>query len=273
MADRNLVVSHRGGQYSVGNGMVLEVPPSGFDFRTAGGPRNDIDPFTDDDALQKYPLGTMLRYGDRWFRYCLNGGSSLVVGQVIGAKAVISGHTDETVVMTAGETTLLFTPSGTNITANEYQDGYCSILSGTGAGYAYKILSHPVEESQAAFTITLVDPIVVTGASTPKATLIQSPYGEVIATAVTTRIGAPVGVAQAIVTNAQYGWILTHGPASVLLIGTSVIGNDLVVPTGTTAASVGPRTTALAVKESVVGKTMEASSTNGDTIMVMVTIE
>lgn len=273
MADRNLTVKHRGGLYTVGNGMVLEVPPSGFDFRGSGGPRNDIDPFTDNHATQRYPLGTMLRYGDRWFRYSLNGGSSLAVGQVIGAKAVISGHTDETVAMTAGESTLQFTPSGTNITANEYQDGYCSILSGTGKGYMYKILSHPVETSQAAFTITLMDPVVVTGASTPKATLIQSPYGEVVETAVTTRVGQPVGVAQAIITLAQYGWILTHGPAAVLLIGTSVVGNDVVVATGTTAASVGPRTTALAVKETVVGRAMEASTTNADTIQVFVTIE
>ncbi len=273
MADRNLTVAHRGGIYTTRDGMELHVPPSGFDFRTAAGVGVNIDPFTDDNALQQYPIGTGLVYGSRKFRYALIGGSSLSFGQVIGAKAVIAGHTDETVVMTAAATTALFTPSATAITANEYRDGFLSILSGTGRGM-YQVLNHLAEATGSAqFTLNLIDPIVVTGASTPKGTLIQNPYGEVIATAVTTRIGQPVGVAQGIVTNAQFGWVQTHGPAAVLFIGTSVVGDDVVVPTGTTAGSAGPRTTALAVKETVIGRAMEVTTTNGDTIQVFLTIE
>ena len=273
MVDRNLTVAHRGGHYTTRDGMVLEIPPSGFDFRSAAGVGVNIDPFTEDNASQQYPLGSRLIYGDRWFRYTLMGGADSVFGEVMEAKAMIAGHTDETVVMTGAAVTALFTPSATAVTLNEYRDGYLSILSGTGRGM-YKILSHPAEATgSTAFTLTLIDPIVVTGASTPKATLSQSPYGEVLKSTVTTRVGQPVGVAQGIISAAQFGWIQTHGPVAVLSIGTTVVGNDLVVPTGTTAGSVGPRTTALAVKESVVGRALEVTTTNGDTIQMFCTIE
>ena len=273
MAERNLLV-RRGGIYTTREGMLLEIPPSGFDFRSISGHSGfNPDPFTDDEATQRYPLGTKLTYGNRWFRYALIGGASLSTGQVVGAKALIAGHSDEVWAGTAAAITATFTPSATAITANEYQDGYLNILSGTGKGYIYRILNHPASDGSTIFTLNLIDPIVITGASTPKGTLVQNAYGEIIATAVTTRIGQPVGVAQGIVTNAQFGWVQTHGEASVLLIGTTVVGDDVIVPTGTTAASMGPRTTALDVGETVIGRVLEVSTNNGDHLPVWLTIE
>lgn len=272
MADRNLSMKYRGGIYTVGNGMVLKVPPSGFDFRDTGGPRNDIDPHLDDHSAKRYPLGSKLEYGERWFRYTLAGGSSLVAGNVIGAKAVVAGHLDEalnTAVKGAG--VVKFTPSATNITADEYQDGYLNINDDTGEAYALLVRDHLAETSQAEFDVNLVDPVPVLLGAGATGTLVQSPYGEVIQVAATTRVGQAVGVACAIVTNAQYGWLQTHGPASVLTKGTVVIGNDVVIPSAT-AGAMGPRTTALAVKEQVIGRCMTVNA-DGEHSMVFLTIE
>jgi len=273
MADRNLTVAHRGGIYTTRDGMELHVPPSGFDFRSAAGVGVNIDPWLEDNSAQQYPIGTKLVYGDRWFRYCLAGGSALVVGNVIGAKAVIAGHTDEAVNTAAkGATSLLVTPSATAITANEYRDGYANVNDGTGEGAMLKILSHLAETTGSTeFTVNLIDPVPVAFAAATTVTLIQSPYGEVIQVAVTTRIGQAVGVACCPVTAAQYGWVQTHGPASVLTKGTVVIGDDVVVPTAT-AGAMGPRTTALAVKEQVIGRVMSVNA-DGEHSGVFLTIE
>jgi hypothetical protein len=253
--------------------MELHVPPSGFDFRTAGGPGVNIDPQLDDHSTQRYPLGTRLVYGERWFRYVLVGGSVLVAGNTIGAKAVIGGHTDKAVNTAAkGATSLLVTPSATAITANEYRDGYVNVNDDTGEAYALQILSHLAESSGSAeFTVNLIDPVPVAFAAATTVTLVQSPWGEVIQVAVTTRIGQIVGVAVCPVTAAQFGWVQTHGPCSVLTAGTVVIGNDVVVPTGA-AGAMGPRTTALAVKEQVIGRCMTVNA-SGEHSMVYLTIE
>lgn len=261
MADRNLVVVHRGGIYSTRDGMVLNVPASGFDFRTAGGIPSTIDPFLEDETNQQFPLGTLLIDGQRWYRYSLAGGSSLVAGNMLGAKAVISGHTDEALNSAAkGAGVVKLTPSSTAITANEYRDGYLNINDDTGEAYALRVLSHLAETTGSTeFDVNVIDPVSVTLGAGATGTLVQSPYGEVIQVAATTRVGMAVGAACAVVTNAQFGWIQTKGPASILTAGTLVIGNDVVVPTGT-AGAVGPRTTALAVKEQVVGRCMTVNA-------------
>ena len=273
MADRNLTVKLRGGIYSTPEGMVLEVPLSGYDWRAQHGGIPSIDPFLEDNATQQWPLGTKLRDGERWFRYVLAGGTSLVAGNVLGAKAVIAGHLDEALNSAVkGATAVLFTPSATAITANEYRDGYLNINDDAGEAYALKVLNHLAETTGTTeFTVNLIDPVAVALGAGATGTLVQSPYGEVIQVAVTTRVGQAVGAGCGIVTNAQFGWIQTHGPASVLGAGTLVIGDDVIVPTGT-AGACGPRTTALAVKEQVIGRVMTVNA-SGEHSMIFLTIE
>lgn len=273
MADRNLVVAHRGGVYTTRDGMELHVPPSGFDFRTAAGVGVNIDPFLEDNAAQQYPLGTRLVYGIRTFRYVLMGSGSSVAGDVYTSHNVVAGHVDETISGAAkGDLTIDFTPSATAITANEYLDGFLSILSGTGLGHSYQVLSHPLSDGTTKIALALIDPIALALSSTPKGSLHQSPWGEVIQAAVTTKVGQAVGFAQGIVTNAQYGWLQTRGPGAVTIKGTVVKGNDLVNFTAT-AGAVGPRTTALNVNEQVVAVCLEASSTDDDTVAAFITID
>ncbi len=273
MADRNLVIAHRGGIYTTREGMELHVPPSGFDFRTAIGPSNNIDPYLEDEANQRYPLGTKLVYGMRTYRYVLFGSVGGVAGDLYTSHNVVAGHVDETIsAAVKGAVTISFTPSATAITANEYRDGFLNILSGTGLGRSYQILSHPASDGTTVFVITLIDPIALTLASTPKGTLHQSPWGEIVPAAANTKVGFAAGFAQGVVTLAQHGWVQTRGPGSVTIKGSVVKGDNLVTQT-TVVGAVGPRTTALDVNETVVAVCMEASATDDDTVAAFITID
>lgn len=273
MVDRNLTVANRGGIYTIRGGMELHVPPSGFDFRSAGGVQA-VDPYLDDNAVQQYPLGTKLVYGVRTYRYTLFGATGGVAGDLYTSHDVVAGHVDETIsAAVKGDKTISFTPSATAITANEYRDGFLNVLSGTGLGRSYQILSHPAESTGSTlFVITLMDPIALTLAATPKGTLHQSPWGEVVPAAANTKVGFAAGFAQGVVTLAQFGWVQTRGPGSVTIKGTTIKGDNLVTQT-TVVGAVGPRTTALDVNETVVAVAMEASATDDDTVAAFITID
>ena len=259
MADRNLSTYYRGGRFSTREGMILEIPPSGFAWGSSV--PSVIDPFTENNAAQVLPLGTKLIYGERVFRYTLAGGTALVAGNVLQGMVGVAGHITEGLDVPAiGATSVEFTPSGTAITANEYQDGFFVQDAGaTGAGYAYKIKSHPVSSGTSAIDLALIDPIVVAIPAAGTGSIIQNPWGEVLQAIATTHTAPVVGVAQAVITAAQYGWVQTRGPASVLTEGTVVKGNVCIAPTGT-AGAVGPRSTALVVKEVPVGYVMNVGA-------------
>jgi len=271
MADRNLDKYYRGGRFSTREGMILEIPPSGFDWSSVVPPV--IDPFTKNSLTQEFPLGTKLIYGERWFRYTRMGGVASVAGNVLQAAAPVAGHTTKALdIPVVGATSVNFTPTATAITANEYQDGFFVQDAGaTGIGYAYKIKSHPASAGTVAIDIALVDPIVVAIPAAGTGSLVQSPWGEPIQAVITTRTAPAVGVAQSVITAAYYGWLLTHGPASVLTAGVVVVGDNVISPVGA-AGAIGPETTPLVVKATVVGRVMVVGAT-GTWSTIFVTIE
>ena len=254
MVDRNLTVANRGGIYTSRGGMELHVPPSGFDFRSAGGPQVNIDPFTEDNASQQYPLGTKLVYGERWFRYVLAGAVALVSGNVLQSSVFTANHLTMAVdVPAAGAVTVTPTLGATAVTLNEYRDGFFIQDAGaTGAGYLNKILSHPAADASAAVVLTLVDPIVVAIPAAGTASILRSPYSEPIQAVASTPTAKIMGVAQSVITAAQFGWVQTHGPASVLTAGTVLVQNPVTGTTGT-AGACGPVTVADVLKETIIG--------------------
>lgn len=262
MADRNLVVAQRGGIYTVRGGMELHIPPSGFDFRSVGGPDRSIDPFTDDNASQQYPLGTGLVYGERWFRYVKAGAAALIAGNVLQASVFTANHITMAVdIPAAGAVAVTPTLGNTAVTLNEYQDGYFIQDAGaTGAGYINRILSHPAADAAAAVILALIDPIVVAIPAAGTASILRSPYSGPLQAVVTTPTAKIVGVAQAVVTASQFGWIQTHGPASVLTAGTVLVQNPVTGTTGT-AGACGPVTVADVLKETIIGFVLSVGAT------------
>ena len=230
MADRNLVIKHRGGIYTTGEGMELHVPPSGFDWRAVmGGSPGVIDPYAE-SVFQQFPLGSKLVYGEEIYRYCQNGGVALKVSNLTQALVPLAGHINEAIgEPSVGDTTIAFTPNTAttdDLALNELQDGYIIIYDNTGEGHKYKILSNPVIVGAVSGVLTLVDPIRVAPVAASVATVIHNRFKSVIVhPAPITAI--PAGFVQNIVTASYFFWVLTQGPTGFLVDGSLVLGEHV----------------------------------------------
>ena len=187
---------------------------------------------------KRHNLGQRMVYPDgrRW-AYGLCGGTTLIVGDLIQGKAVVSGDYTDVVVDVAasvGATSLSLTPT-TTTAANYYNEGWIHVNKGTGVedGYTYKVKatgSHAVFAAEAGHVVQLDpdDPIRVALAVNAEVGLVPNAYNGMIVAPGTTLTGRVIGVAQAPVTNAQYGWVQTWGMAAVNSAASQVIGKRLI---------------------------------------------
>lgn len=150
----------------------------------------------------------------------------------------------------------------TAVLANRFQGGYLNVVEGTGLGQTLKVQSNAAASTTSACVVTLEDAFTVATSTDSRFTLTINPYGShfgtdyttdgVIISPATTLTGQIVGVslypiAASTATVAQYGFIQTKGPASVLAGSTVALGIDVCVPTSsagmlvTYAVATGPR--------------------------------
>ena len=173
-------------------------------------------------------IGAFATTGDgRGFRYALAGATTLVPGKLQQASAEDTTNLQNltTAVASVGATSMT-TTSTVTLAANALAGGFLTVVSAsTGAGYTYKVKGNTAATA-AAVTIYLEDPVLVATTGTVKIDLIPNPYAAVIVNPATAS-SAPVGVAVYAVTNAQYGWVQTHGPVSVLADGAVTVGTAL----------------------------------------------
>ena len=170
-------------------------------------------------STQQMTLGAYAETPDgRGYRYCLNGAVSTVPGKVYVSAAWDStnqapvGGLAVAAPAAIGATSVSVTV--TTLAANLMAGGYLSVAITPGQGYLYKIKGNTVAATTS--TITLEDPLVVALTTSSKVVFVKHAYDSIIVSPGGASTGAPVGVASTIITNAQYGWIQTYGPASVL---------------------------------------------------------
>lgn len=200
----------------------------------------------------------------------LNGGVALVPGFTVQSPAAASaGHSMDMVTAAAavGDTQITVTPITDNVTANQYKDGYLFTNDLTGEGQCFRIKSNPAITAAATGVITLYDPVTLAIDATTLTGLRINPYRGVIVTPVTTLTGTVVGVSHRPLVAATYGWIQSKGPAAVHTIGTLVLGQNAIAPTGTTAGSVGPE--AAAGVSAVIGTVMNVSVTTDKSLIFL----
>lgn len=192
---------------------------------------NDVDP--------KFELGQQVVTDDgRKFRYVKNGGAALTVGDLLQSPAEVTNHQNlaPTAATVIGDTSITVTLGNTLATANQYAGGYVYITAGLGAGYSYRIKSHPAAVGAATLKLTLEDSILVaTNTSTTKVDLVLNPYKGVIQNP-TSASGSVVGVAIYPLTISYYGFIQTGGVAPVLSQGGATVGTLQVASNGTPGA-------------------------------------
>jgi len=258
--------TREGGAYQIGSttgtSSILGFAPTDFFTGKGSNPDSIINPFTSgttsvtDSLGNDIPLGSVLYYGDRVFRYGLAGGVALTAGKLVqtavGTKA---DHQDlaPTAAVAAGEYEISVETAGTDLTLNQYAGGYLYVNDGAGEGQCLKIKSNPVHDhsDDPSVVITCHDALATAVATSSKVSLITDPWSAVLV-APAAETGAVIGVPVVDMAASAYGWFQTYGPAAVLTVGTVVLGHN-VVRSATVAGGVAPATSDIL---DIVGTTM-----------------
>ena len=244
-----------GGAYQIGSttgtSSILGFAPTDFFTGKGSNPDSIINPFTsgttsvEDSLGNDIPLGSVLYYGDRVFRYGLAGGVALTAGKLVQtAVGTAADHQDlaPTAAVAAGEYEISVETAGTDLTLNQYAGGYLYVNDGDGEGQCLKIKSNPVHDhsDDPSVVITCHDALATAIATSSKVSLMSDPWsGLVVAPAAET--GAAMGCPLVDMAASAYGWFQTYGPAAVLTVGTVVLGHN-VVRSATVAGGVAPAT-------------------------------
>ena len=199
-----------------------------------------VDPYTS-GASQLFPLGSRLLYGNTVYRYGRLGSGAVTAGKCVTHAASIAHHFDltPTAGVAAGETAISVETAGTDITLNQYANGYLYVNDAAGEGQMLRIQSNPAHDhsSDPSIVITCYDDLATAITTSSRVTLIPDPSSALIGQAATTT-GATMGVTVVDIAATHYGWFAVSGPATVLTSGTLVVGNHA-VPLGAVGA-VGP---------------------------------
>ena len=211
-----------------------------------------------ESSTQLFPLGSELHYGNNIFRYGQLGGTAVTAGKLVQHAAIIANHTNcaATAATTAGTTAISIETAGdTDITLNQYADGYLWVNDVNGEGQTMRVQSNPAHDHgvDPSIVITTYDELATALTTNSQLSLIANPHtGLVVAPAAET--GAVMGATVIDMTADYYGWFTTSGPQALLSVGTLVVGN-IAVRSGGTAGGVAPATDNLLTE---VGEVMAA---------------
>jgi len=158
------------------------------------------------------------------YRWSLNGAVALAEGKTTTGVARVANHTNLALASTSniavGSTKISVTLGGTAATADQYADGYATVMDGTGVGQSYLIVGNSAQTSTSGTVdLYLAEPVTVALViANTKVTLTPNPNANVVVTpaVVTNPI---VGVPNVPVAAASYFWAQTRGHASVLSDG------------------------------------------------------
>lgn len=194
----------------------------------------------------RHPLGHQLILVDgRKFRFTLNGGVLLVVGNVIQTAAALATSVDNTAAAGAiGDRIITFTHGAATTVVNFFAEGYAVVSVTPGGGDTYKIASHAALRNATAGDVVNLSPgnaLRRALTTTSRVDLVRHPYQGVLQVVVTTNSGLPVGVAVSAIAVSEFGWLQTRGACGVLTDSTLIAGNEAVVPSAAAGAA-GPFT-------------------------------
>src|SRR5262245_56624970 len=165
-------------------------------------------------------------------------GSVFVFGKAGGANIAASRLCQSTVPVTfhlgltpsvavVGAQQVTVTLGATAVAADDYKDGKLVVEAGTGAGYEYKIATHPAALASAALTVTLHPDEKLRTAldATSKISLMRNPLRDVVIAPASANPTAPfVGVSRAAIVAANHGWFQVKGDGPCLQQGALTVG-------------------------------------------------
>ena len=233
--------------------------PAGVIIGKGGSLAATADPYAE-SSTELFPLGTTMQYGNNILRYMQNGGTAVTAGKLTQHAAAIAHHHNmtATAAVAAGETAISVETNGTDITLNQYAGGYLYVNDVNGEGQMLRVESNPAHDHSAdpSIIITCYDDLATALTTSSQLSLIANPNtGLIVAPAAET--GAIMGATVIDTTASYYAWFTVKGPASLLTVGTLVVGN-VAVRSGGTAGGVAPATDNVLME---VGDVMAVSAT------------
>ena len=240
-----LVINADGNIFTDAGGHTQYVAATGYGpadliVGKGGSQYGTVDPFTS-GLTQLFPLGSRLLYGNTVYAYGRLAAVAITAGKCVTHAASIAHHFDltPTAGVAAGETAISVETAGTDITLNQYANGYLYVNDAAGEGQMLRIKSNPAHDhsSDPSIVITCYDDLATAITTSSRITLIPDPRSAQIVQAATTT-GATLGVTVVDMAASAYGWFAVSGPQAVLTSGTLVVGNHA-VPLGA-AGAVGP---------------------------------
>lgn len=161
--------------------------------------------------------------------------TGLDAGVLVQAPAIVVADQDLTVVSysqpsptsgVAGNTTVVVTIGATLWTAQEYQQGYMFVTSGTGAGQKLKVQNNPAASASTNVLVTLEDTPSTALDNTSTVSFVKNPYMNVVINPATPT-NKPVGVSFYAIPALSYGLIGTKGSWACLNDTGTAIGLGL----------------------------------------------
>ena len=184
---------------------------------------------------QKHKLGTQMQIDDREFKY-YKAGEAITAGLLLMQPAAVAAHDRDITVTTGagisvGDTTVSLEVPTTNLTKDQYKDGWL-ILNDIGEeGHMYRIKSNPAHtassDNTAIFTLDEEDGFVhaiSAGASAIQAGLAANPYLSSTIYQHDAIVGAPLGWSVSDVASGSFGWVCVKGLTMALCNGAITIG-------------------------------------------------
>ena len=188
---------------------------------------------------QKQRLGTKAMTPDgRVFYYARNGSAAITTAGMIvdaGTALTVNAHDMDVpaAANAAGTVKITISVPTTDLTKDQYKDGYIIFNDGPGEGEVYRIKSHPAHDASVTndVVITIDEPDGIRTATTTSSLcgFVANPYAavKIIDGDGTMETGA-LGVTTIAMTANYYGWIQTAGIGSVAIgAAVGVVGDGL----------------------------------------------
>src|SRR3990167_6742327 len=180
-----------------------------------------INPSEQGQTVGNVSIGT--RYEDSYGRVFYYGYATTAVGRgkVARAAAQITNHTNQSfqTAPALNDLSVKVTLGGTELTADQYKDGWLVNQDGTGEGRAYRIEGCDAQTSTSGTAVIyLAEPIdIVMAVSESNVDFVYNKYDELLPPADNGQNYLPVGVPIMVggLGASEYGYIQTWGPAGV----------------------------------------------------------
>ena len=236
-------------------------------------------------SSQKQKLGTRGVLPDgRVFYYAKEDGTGIAsAGFIVDGVGLVAAHDMDctaTAAHSVGDTTISIEVPTTDLTKNQYADGYLVFNDDGGEGEVYRIKSHPAhdasDDNTVIITIDEPDGIRTALTTSTEAQLVYNPYTNVkIIDGDGTQTTGPLGVTTIPVTASYYCWIQTSGLSSVAVSGTTVMVLGDAIEVSQVSGQSGTATlhdSSGATDLMPIGTSMGVASIAGDKGLVMLSI-